>query len=115
MKIIFAFILAAVLGGICHARDLTLAWDPQPEVKFAVVVKQSDGSWLETGTSDAPEFSATFPDIAFEVAVVAYQELPDNGGRVSSPRSKSLIIPQAPAAPTGLRIRVMIDVQIDQP
>ena len=115
MKITYLILLALLtaLTGVSSAREITFAWDPHPTpgAKFAVQIKQPDGKWADQGTSEITEFKGSFPDTAFEVAVIAYIELPDNAGRIESERSKVLAIPETLIAPTGVKIRIRFELQ----
>lgn len=111
MKTLIAIL---ALCAAAHAREISFAWDKPvtPVDGHIIFTKQPDGNWVNVGeVKVGEEYAGAFPDGDFEIAISAFRWIKGSTDRLQSERSLPLTIPKTIAIPTGLRVRVLVEVQ----
>jgi hypothetical protein len=92
-------------------REVNLSWDPNPEsdkVTSYQLYRQTADGWVNLAESEGLEATVQLPVGASVVAVAA-----KNGQGFTGPKSVPLEVLAEPSAPVGLRVRIIIDLQIN--
>ena len=101
MKLLLLFLLFPIL---CHAREVTIAWDANP-VSDAVtgyrIYTGTEGNYklLKEVPGDVTTSKITLPDTNVDLVMTAH-----NAANLESLPSEVLNIPVGPSAPTAIRI-----------
>lgn len=107
-------LLLLALTALAHARDITFAWDkPASAVDGHIIyTQQGDGYWVNVGeVKEGEEFSGSFPDGEFRITITAYRWVGGSRERLQSIMAEPLTIPSDIPVPTGLRVRISIEIQ----
>lgn len=96
-----------------QAREISFVWNKPttPVDGHTIYTKVADGNWVNVGeVKSGEEFSGSFPDGEFQITITAFRQVGELD-RLKSERSEPLTVPPAVDVPTGLRIRVLVEVQ----
>jgi len=107
-------LLLLLLIARLKARDITFVWDkPKDPVDGHIIfTQQGDGWWVNVGeVKTGEEFTGGFPEGEFRISVTAYRWVGGSKERLQSPMATPLIIPPDIPVPTGLRVRISIEIQ----